>query len=67
MGGVGLAAPQVNISKRITVIYIPEQAVLFRNNASTYPMHVLINPDYNPMAGSSIDEDFEGSVEALRQ
>ena len=42
--GVGLAAPQVNKNKSIVVIYIPESAKLLRDNATTYPMHVLINP-----------------------
>lgn len=59
LGGVGLAAPQVNISKRIAVIYIPENAVLLRDNARPYPPHVLINPSYEA-ASDAMAHDFEG-------
>jgi len=60
LGGVGLAAPQINISKRIIVIYIPESAALLRDNVKTYPMHVLINPTYDAIKNSEIKADFEG-------
>lgn len=61
LGGVGLAAPQVNVSKQIIAIYIPEDARLLRDNVeTTYPMHVLINPSYNPITNTKISSDFEG-------
>ena len=44
LGGVGLAAPQVNYNLSIIAVYIPEQAKLMRDNVIEYPMHVLINP-----------------------
>ncbi|MDI1352100.1 MAG: peptide deformylase, partial [bacterium] len=59
LGGVGLAAPQVNESKRIIVIYIPHDAALLREDVISYPMHVLINPSYEPVEGSTIKYDFE--------
>lgn len=58
--GVGLAAPQVNSSKQILVIYIPETAALLRENVTPYPMHVMINPAYKPLEQSSVLYDFEG-------
>lgn len=58
--GVGLAAPQVNVSKQIVVIYIPENAALLREQVTPYPMHVLINPSYKPVEGSILTDDFEG-------
>lgn len=59
LGGIGLAATQVNVSKQIIAIYIPEEARLLRDNvASTYPMHVLINPSYTPL-NQSQKADFE--------
>ncbi|WP_172468425.1 peptide deformylase [Legionella gratiana] len=61
LGGVGLAAPQVNVSKRIIAIYIPEEATLLRDNVTKfYPMHIMINPSYTPVVGSAIQPDFEG-------
>ncbi|KGP63214.1 peptide deformylase [Legionella norrlandica] len=60
LGGVGLAAPQVNSEKQIIAIYIPEEAQLIRDNAKIYPMHILINPSYEPLSGAKIVNDFEG-------
>jgi len=58
LGGVGLAAPQINRALQIAVVYIPEKAALLRDNASIYPMHVLINPAYTPV-NETIRIDFE--------
>ncbi|CAM2985789.1 polypeptide deformylase [Legionella steigerwaltii] len=61
LGGVGLAAPQVNVPRRIIAIYIPEEATLLRDNVKKfYPMHIMINPSYEPVAGSGVYYDFEG-------
>ncbi|WP_083500937.1 peptide deformylase [Legionella brunensis] len=59
LGGVGLAAPQVNHHQQIVAIYIPEEAALLRNNVKPYPMHVLINPSYQGIEGSGFVDDFE--------
>lgn len=60
LGGVGLAAPQVNTAKQIIAVYIPEEAQLLRDNAKIYPMHILINPSYKPLPNASFVSDFEG-------
>jgi peptide deformylase len=61
LGGVGLAAPQVNFPRRIIAIYIPEEATLLRDNVKKlYPMHIMINPTYEPASGSAMHHDFEG-------
>lgn len=59
LGGVGLAAPQVNHPQQIIAIYIPEEASLLRDNVTTYPMHILINPTYLEMPEASKHSDFE--------
>ena len=59
LGGVGLAAPQVNVSKKIIAIYIPDHAVLLRDNAIPYPMHILINPSYTGIQSSGQYADIE--------
>lgn len=61
LGGVGLAAPQVNQPRRIIAVYIPEEAALLRDNVNQfYPMHILINPSYEAVAGTEQQYDFEG-------
>lgn len=60
LGGVGLAAPQINQSKRIITVYIPESAALLRDHVTPYPMHVLINPTYEAITNKDIGLDFEG-------
>lgn len=59
LGGVGLAAPQVNYSLSIIAVYIPEQAKLMRDNVIEYPMHVLINPSYLGVEDDGKEQDFE--------
>lgn len=58
--GVGLAAPQVNIRKKIAIIYIPESASLLREDVRTYPIHTIINPEYSPIPEDGFAADFEG-------
>lgn len=60
LNGVGLAAPQVNANRNIAAIYIPEKASLLRENANSYPMHVIINARYDPIESDGIYSDFEG-------
>lgn len=59
LGGVGLAAPQVKHARQIIAIYIPEEAVLLRDNADIYPLHIMINPSYEPRVDASVHYDFE--------
>ena len=60
LGGVGLAAQQININKSISIIYIPESASLLRDDAVEYPMHVIINAEYEPIESEGMYSDFEG-------
>jgi peptide deformylase len=57
--GLGLAAPQIGINKKIAVIYIPETASLLRDDAKIYPMHTLINAEYEPVEDQGKYSDFE--------
>lgn len=59
LGGVGLAAPQINQGLQIVAIFIPESAALLRDNVTPYPMHILINPTYEIIKTSALVEDFE--------
>lgn len=61
LGGVGLAAPQINSSRRIIAVYIPEEARLLREDIhDLYPMHIMINPIYEAVANSVVIYDYEG-------
>lgn len=60
LGGVGLAAPQVNYSKQIIAIYIPEEAGLLREEVQEYPLHIMINPSYVPVDKTTLLYDYEG-------
>ncbi len=57
--GVGIAAPQVSIAKRIVGIYIPKSAALLREDVREVPMHVLINPEYEGIESDGKKHDFE--------
>lgn len=58
--GVGLAAPQVDIRKKIAIIYIPESAALLREDVRSYPLHTIINAEYSPIEEDGFVRDFEG-------
>ena len=59
LGGTGLAAPQINVHKNITAIYIPEITASIRENAKEYPLRVLINAEYEPIEEDGKNSDFE--------
>ena len=46
-GGIGLAAPQVHISKRIVVFYIPENRA--GENDGVENLTVMLNPEIEPL------------------
>lgn len=59
LGGVGLAAPQLNCPKQIIAIHIANDAIALRNGIeSPISMTVLINPKYEPLT-SEMNHDFE--------
>lgn len=58
LGGIGLAAPQLNQSKQIMVLYIPKEAALLRDHVIPYPMHVMLNPSYE-VVDPTLQYDFE--------
>ncbi|PPR78308.1 MAG: Peptide deformylase [Alphaproteobacteria bacterium MarineAlpha2_Bin1] len=61
--GLGLAAPQVHVSKRLVIFYSPDE----KSNHNDMSLSILINPIIEPL-GSEIDYDWEGclSVPGLR-
>ena len=47
LGGVGLAAPQVGVNKKMAVIFIPEAAA--SHGVQPRAMHEIINPQFEPV------------------
>lgn len=60
LNGVGLAAPQIGVSKQIIVYVISEDAQKIRQDANeVIPVTVLINPHYFPTEEAHIVYDWE--------
>ena len=60
LGGVGLAAPQVDKNRAIIAVYIPEDAASIRDDATPYPMRILLNPRYEAVHPKETARDIEG-------
>ncbi|WP_420404026.1 peptide deformylase [Nisaea sp.] len=50
-GGVGLAAPQIGVSKRIIVFKIPAERATAEANDGPLGLQVLVNPVIEPLTG----------------
>ena len=55
--GIGLAAPQIRVSSRVMVFYLPENRDDSGNGG--IPLTVLINPTVTPVEEETVS-DFEG-------
>lgn len=42
-GGIGIAAPQINVSKQVALIELPEKSERY-GTLSNSPLHIIINP-----------------------
>lgn len=60
-GGVGLAAPQIGISKRIIVFKVPGERATAAANDGPLELQVLINPEIEPLSGE-MELDWEGCL-----
>jgi peptide deformylase len=62
--GIGLAAPQVDVSKRVMVFYLPASR---DPDGQGVPLTCLINPEVTPV-GEDLERDYEGclSVPGMR-
>ncbi len=60
-GGLGLAAPQVHISKRIVVFFVPAGRTGDGSTDSSEPLTVMINPEIEPL-GSEKELDWEACL-----
>jgi peptide deformylase len=56
VGGIGLAAPQVHVSKRVVIFYVPGERQEAANGepAEDVPLTVLINPEIEPLSEEQV-------------
>lgn len=51
VGGIGLAAPQVHVSKRVVIFYVPgDRRAASGEPAEDIPLTVLVNPEIEPLS-----------------
>ena len=51
VGGIGLAAPQVHVSKRVVIFFVPgDRQAATGEPAEDIPLTVLINPEIEPLS-----------------
>ncbi len=55
--GIGLAAPQVGVGKRVVIFFVPAE----RNGNTEVPLTVMINPVIEPLTGMQV-EQFEACL-----
>ncbi len=46
VGGIGLAAPQIGVSSRVVIYFVPQARVSDQPGDEAQPMTVLINPEF---------------------
>ncbi len=49
-GGIGLAAPQVHVSKRVVIFFVPEERSGDEEEDSATNLTIMINPDIEPLS-----------------
>lgn len=66
-GGVGLAAPQIDVSKRAIIFWVPGRRLTEFEDDHEVPLTALINPEIEPLSDET-NIDWEGclSIPGLR-
>lgn len=59
--GVGLAAPQVGVSQRVIVFWVPEERATQEGEDTPQPLHILLNPEITPL-NSVTEPGLEGCL-----
>lgn len=55
VGGIGLAAPQVHVSKRVVIFYVPgDRRAASGEPAEDIPLTALINPEIEPLSEEKV-------------
>ena len=56
--GIGLAAPQVHVAKRVVVFCVPEEGT---DDGAGLPITILVNPEIEPL-GEEVEIEYEGCL-----
>ena len=59
VGGIGLAAPQVHVSKRIVIFFVPESRI--EDEKDQVELTIMINPEIRPL-NDKINRDWEACL-----
>ena len=59
--GVGLAAPQIGLSQRVIVFWLPDMRAEQENSAEAVPLQILINPEISALT-TDLEEGLEGCL-----
>ena len=59
--GIGLAAPQVHVPRRLVVFYLPEGRANDGDEDQSVPLTILVNPQITPLSDEMV-EDWEGCL-----
>lgn len=54
LGGVGIAAPQIGVNKRVVVIEYYQKDIVRYDNVGDRPLTVIINPEITPLDNQTI-------------
>lgn len=60
-GGIGLAAPQIGVSQRVVIFYVPDDSEDRPEDISDLTLRVLVNPVITPI-GKKQEEDWEACL-----
>ena len=61
IGGAGIAAPQIGVSERVVIYFVPPHRVTDRPDDGPIDMTVLVNPEITPL-GDAKRTDWDGCL-----
>jgi peptide deformylase len=59
--GIGLAAPQIRVSKKVVILEIPEIRAGESEEEAAMPLTAFVNPEIEPL-GSELEDGWEGCL-----
>ena len=59
--GIGLAAPQIRVPKRVVILEIPDVRAGETDEEAAMPLTVLVNPEIEPL-GPELEDGWEGCL-----
>ena len=60
-GGIGLAAPQIHVSKRVVIFFVPEERSSEDDDGEEIELTIMINPKIEPLS-DDVNLDWEACL-----